>query len=113
MRWRATRSLAKQQFAGPTLEPAQVDPLAVELHPPAPEVGDLADGHEEVPPADAHDGSFDWRMGPLPHSDDEVLHPAQTVAVLVDQRALDHARQVDDWDVAGGDGTGGGHGDQR
>ena len=33
MRWRACRSLGQQQLAGPALEPAQVDPPAIEPDP--------------------------------------------------------------------------------
>jgi len=62
----AEQVLGEQQFAGPALEPTQVHSLADEVHPARLDVGDLAEGDEQITPGDARDQTGDGRMGRSP-----------------------------------------------
>ncbi len=84
----AEQVLGEQQFAGPALEPTQVHSLADEVHPARLDVGDLAEGDEQITPGDARDQTGDGRMGALADPHDQILDAADLVARLVDEGAL-------------------------
>ncbi len=92
----------QEQLAGATLEATEIDPTALEPDPARLEGSHLADGDEEVAPADGHDQADHRRVGRLAGPDDQVLDPSQAIAGSVDQRPLDDVRQVEDLEARPG-----------
>jgi hypothetical protein len=89
---------AQQQLSGAALEALQADGVAHDLDATGLQRGDAGDGHEQPATGDAHHHPRYRRVGGEAQAGDEVLDPPQAVPVLVHQRALDHARKVQDLD---------------
>ena len=85
----------EEQLTGTTLEPAQVDLAAVEPDVAGLETVHLSDRDEQVAAADVDDEPDDGRVRALPHPDDHVLDPSDAISLAVDERAPDHARQME------------------
>ena len=98
MRWRASRSRASRSSPGRRSNRRRSTRFPVKRDPAGADVGDLADRNEQVPSPDAHDRSHHRRMG-CAEADDQILHPPDPVARLVDERPLDHVGQVNDADT--------------
>ncbi len=90
--------LGQQDLAGASFESLQAHGVAHELHSTGLEVGDAGDGHEELPSGDADDDAGHGRVRGEAQLGDEVLDTSETVSVPVDERAPDHAGQVQDLD---------------
>jgi hypothetical protein len=91
----------QEHLALAPLELAKVDPLAVELHAPAAERGDLSDRDEQVPALDPHDDPDDDGMGVGPEPGHDVLDAADPVALAVDQGALDDGGEMEEVECHG------------
>ena len=90
--------LRQQHLPGTPFEALEAHGVAHELHPTGLEIGDAGDGDEELAVGDPDHDPGHGRVRGEAQLHDEVLDPPQAVPVPVDERALDHAGQVQDLD---------------
>jgi hypothetical protein len=89
--------LGEEHLSGATLEPSQVDSLALEGHPTFGEATDFTDWNEQIATLDPDNHPDDWRMGVVAETRDQVLDASNPVTVRIEDRPVQERREVENF----------------